>query len=544
MAKKLYILYNIMYCNIFLIFMKRVRGLGGTNKKISLKYFIPIFIIIYYSVVFMSKENIYIQKLASDLLGISGSFIAFIVLFNVYRNTVKSERYYWFFLSLGIFSYTIAEMCRAYYDLILKTEAPILGIHSIFYLLQYPLSLFGILYIISKRRNKMTSLKLFFDNLIIFTMVFTLALYYHNMKVSFLNSMDLRSFSVIMGYIIKNLNLFFSVLFLYFAVREVLPKKVAYIGASGFLLETVMDVIYIYMDVFGITKSLIYYKTMWILPLLVIAFSGEIFEDVEMIPRRKYRRENVSVILSAYIGIVIFLIVTILKAKKMDVIFLGFLITGVFIAIRQSLTVIENYRLVNLLIQSNEELKINKMELENANKELQRFYRVKDMESKTDFLTGLYNRRYIDEKIEEISLKCQGLKNNISVLMLDIDHFKGINDTYGHGVGDMILKEISKIMKNNTRSDDILIRFGGEEFVCLLPNTDVNTAKKIAERLRSQVENNNFRVWNFDISVTISIGVSQIDEISKNSDISSVIIEADKALYEAKKCGRNRVACM
>ena len=533
-----------MYCNIYLIFMKRVRGLGEKKKKKSLKYFIPIFIIIYYIVLFMSKENIYIQKLANDLLGISGSFIAFIVLFNVYRGTVKSERYYWLFLSLGILSYIIAEMCQAYYDFILKTEFSISGIHSVFYLLRYPISLFGILYIISKRRNKMTSLKLFFDNLIILTTISTLALYYHKMKVSFPNNIDLGSFSVIMGYLIGDFNLFFSILFLYFAVREVLPKKVAYIGASGFLLEAVMDGVYIHIKVFNIGKSFIYYEPMWILPLLVIAFSGEIFENIEMISRRKYRKENVSVVLSVYIGIVMFLVFTIFKVKEIDIAFLGFLITGVFIVIRQILTVMENDRLVKLLIQSNEELKRNKMELENANKELQRFYRVKDMESKTDFLTGLYNRRYIDEKIEEISLQCQGLKNNISVLMLDIDHFKDINDTYGHGVGDMILKEISKIMKNNTRSDDILIRFGGEEFVCLLPNTDMNTAKKIAERLRSQVENNNFRIWNFDISVTVSIGVSQIDKIGKDSDISNVIIEADKALYEAKRCGRNRVACI
>jgi len=123
-------------------------------------------------------------------------------------------------------------------------------------------------------------------------------------------------------------------------------------------------------------------------------------------------------------------------------------------------------------------------------------------------------------------------------MMLDIDHFKKINDTYGHLAGDFVLKEIAKIVKNLIRKSDICGRFGGEEFVILLPNTKLSGAMKLAERIRETIQNHTFDFNGKKINVTVSIGITSV---GVNDSYESLISRADEALYEAKEKGRNRI---
>ena len=147
-----------------------------------------------------------------------------------------------------------------------------------------------------------------------------------------------------------------------------------------------------------------------------------------------------------------------------------------------------------------------------------------EQEAFNDELTEILNRRGVLEKINNIE---KG-----SVLFFDIDHFKNINDTYGHDFGDFVLKEIGKILKSSFRKSDIIGRWGGEEFVIILPNTDYKTAMRVAEKLRKDIENHNFD----NVKVTISIGVSEYQ-----NDLENAIKMADEALYKAKNSGRNQV---
>ena len=153
----------------------------------------------------------------------------------------------------------------------------------------------------------------------------------------------------------------------------------------------------------------------------------------------------------------------------------------------------------------------------------------------TDPLTGLYNRRHFYELVNPLLhvLKRDGKIS--TVLMLDIDKFKNVNDTYGHDVGDEILKDVTKVASKSIRESDILARFGGEEFTVFLPDTDYKDAIVVAQKIRTSVEDIR-SVQN--IKSTISIGVSEVLE-----DIDSAIKESDIALYEAKENGRNRVVC-
>ncbi|MDO8397137.1 MAG: diguanylate cyclase [Bradyrhizobium sp.] len=157
----------------------------------------------------------------------------------------------------------------------------------------------------------------------------------------------------------------------------------------------------------------------------------------------------------------------------------------------------------------------------------------------TDQLTGLPNRRFFDEFAKLDMDRFLQFGEPSSLLMVDLDHFKTINDTYGHAAGDEVLRRVAALGKLVFRSCDLFIRWGGEEFVCLLPRTDEWGAILAAEKLRSAIEQLSIFSNGKALPVTASIGVASIDSTDQAMD--SALLRADRALYRAKECGRNRV---
>ena len=156
-----------------------------------------------------------------------------------------------------------------------------------------------------------------------------------------------------------------------------------------------------------------------------------------------------------------------------------------------------------------------------------------------DGLTGIYNRRYLENYLKEEVKKYQRAPRPFSMIMLDIDFFKKINDTFGHQCGDFILKSIASTITSNIRNTDVLARYGGEEFSCLLPETDIDGATHLAEQLRAAIENEVYTFQGSPIKLTISLGVAELKKDITSPEALST--KADTALYEAKKTGRNRV---
>jgi two-component system cell cycle response regulator len=158
----------------------------------------------------------------------------------------------------------------------------------------------------------------------------------------------------------------------------------------------------------------------------------------------------------------------------------------------------------------------------------------------TDGLTRLYNRHYLDTHMKNMVVQSLQTVRPMSVVIMDMDHFKSVNDTYGHDVGDEVLKQLANIIINTIRSADLAARYGGEEFVVLMPETDEARAYEAAERLRKRVESTPFKVSHAigELSKTISIGYATIQP---NDTPETLLKRADTALYEAKHGGRNRV---
>ena len=170
--------------------------------------------------------------------------------------------------------------------------------------------------------------------------------------------------------------------------------------------------------------------------------------------------------------------------------------------------------------------------------ELQAQKSVLERQNSEDSLTGLYNRRFIDLQLSREFLRAQRYNRNLTVIMADLDHFKRINDDFGHQTGDLVLAAVSQMLKESCREVDFIARYGGEEFLLVLPETPSNGAIFVCERIRKAVEDHGWGELRSGLKVTISQGIAY------NTKVESHLImlhQADAKLYEAKRAGRNTV---
>lgn len=157
-----------------------------------------------------------------------------------------------------------------------------------------------------------------------------------------------------------------------------------------------------------------------------------------------------------------------------------------------------------------------------------------------DELTGVNNKRYLMESLDREISRARRHKRPLSLMMIDIDHFKAINDRLGHLAGDYVLKEMAQAIRNRLRPDDVVARYGGEEFAVVFPETAITGGVEIADKLRQLVEGHTFEFEKERMEVTISAGVAELQE---GMDAMQLLKAADERLYEAKRSGRNRVCC-
>ncbi len=190
------------------------------------------------------------------------------------------------------------------------------------------------------------------------------------------------------------------------------------------------------------------------------------------------------------------------------------------------------YLLFLYLTDNNEKLKgVARSKLESQNCELQKM-------SQTDSLTGLFNRSFINRILKTEFNRYERYQDRFSLIMLDIDHFKRVNDTFGHQAGDRVLISIADSLTSNTRKTDFVSRWGGEEFLILCTQTSVNAAGILADKMRQVIASLSFEK---DFSVTASFGVAEIQE---KQNVYDLLSETDRLLYESKHRGRNRVTLM
>ena len=192
----------------------------------------------------------------------------------------------------------------------------------------------------------------------------------------------------------------------------------------------------------------------------------------------------------------------------------------------------QSKRLIRMSDKMEAELAITKAELEKYSKKLK-------MQATTDTLTGLANRRKITELLkEEIKKLEEDNNNNFNIIMLDIDFFKKVNDNYGHPMGDEVIKKVSNHMQDKVGSEGVVGRFGGEEFLTILYNNNIQEAALLANQIRSDIESKKIEFEGKEISVTVSMGIACSAETGVYQEL---LNKADERLYKAKENGRNQV---
>jgi two-component system cell cycle response regulator len=158
----------------------------------------------------------------------------------------------------------------------------------------------------------------------------------------------------------------------------------------------------------------------------------------------------------------------------------------------------------------------------------------------TDGLTGLYNYRYLIHSLELEFRRTIRYNRTIALLLLDIDYFKNLNDTYGHLCGDFVIKTVAKLLKSNVRNTDMVARYGGDELAVMLIETNTKSALEVAEKLKQQIGTHTFQWRTKQLSVSLSIGLATAPEPGIQT-VPDLVDAADRALYQAKKAGRNTV---
>jgi len=191
------------------------------------------------------------------------------------------------------------------------------------------------------------------------------------------------------------------------------------------------------------------------------------------------------------------------------------------------------WRMFTTITLQQAQLEASNAELQQKHKDLQRLTRL-------DGLTGLYNRSTFVELTRQELARAQRQGSSTTILLLDLDHFKRVNDTWGHPAGDAVLKNVAMTANSTVRATDLVGRLGGEEFIILLPATSLEAGRKLAEKLRANFENTPTAWEQNHISNTASIGVASTTA-AENRDFDHLYTVADKALYSAKEKGRNRV---
>ncbi|MBI5782186.1 MAG: GGDEF domain-containing protein, partial [Gammaproteobacteria bacterium] len=160
----------------------------------------------------------------------------------------------------------------------------------------------------------------------------------------------------------------------------------------------------------------------------------------------------------------------------------------------------------------------------------------------TDVLTGLYNRRYLYDIYPKLWSETLRQNGGLSVILIDLDHFKSVNDRFGHLTGDKVLVHLADVLRESCRVSDFLFRMGGEEFL-VLTHAGIEGARVQADKIREALERGPINEGQFTIRVTASLGVAQAEETDGLNGLTQTLARADKALYAAKQAGRNRVAC-
>jgi len=498
-------------------------------KKVAIAVLI-VYLVIYYGLLFLFKHD-YAAIIASDLMSPVGIISSLLIMVYVLQFlSSKKIKQIWIVFILGAAFYLMGDLLLGYGEII-EGSSPFASTSDIWYTVSAFLILVGF-FLHIPQKSRFSLARSGFDVLIV--MVIYLSLDFKYIVLPVMDNIVITGTEKLaaLAYPLFDAGLFMAILLIYY--NDANDKN--YFKSKIMLAITVIwfvaDQLFSMQSIIGLYQSGSWLDPLW--PASFIGLSIVALQSAEFhlfIPESLDNTdEDISEGLNkrgffTYGAMIIFMVMWCFQYYDQDPLSIGGIIVIFLLILRQYFALLENRRLLQLLIKSNEDLQEAKSRIE--------------YELRTDYLTRLFNRRYIDGAVAEMQNSVEN-RSAFSVLVLDIDHFKKVNDQYGHITGDLVLQQIAQIICMNIRKGDIAARWGGEEFIVLLPDTGETLAYTIGERIRSEIERNNFKSDKGlqNIQLSVSIGISEVN--SYEQDFYNVLLRADQGMYEAKDAGRNR----
>ncbi|OMP68730.1 DUF4084 domain-containing protein [Domibacillus epiphyticus] len=511
--------------------------------------FILAYIFGYYLWLTLFQNNEYFKMVAS-FFSIGAPLLGAICLYMAFYKSNGHNKLFWFFLFAGAQSYLIAQLTWFYNELFLKKEVIFPSWSDLFYLLAMLFQLIAVLIKVNQNKRNTNFIRFVFDILIIMTVAITLSWYFIIQPV--LEREGILSIFVLVyvGYPILDLLLLSIMTSLIFSSKfsSVLPSKILFLILLAFGVLILADTAYMIEVTLNTYSSGNLIDPLWALTYLLLGSASFLFV-IEKEADGSMNSTDSETIKFEYISFrrilpylaVIMLLSIQLVHNNMNSLSVGFSVAIILIIIRQLVILWENDSLVKKLNKSNvvleEKVLLRTAELTAKNEELGRMVNHIEHMANYDALCDIPNRRYFEAKLNQLLDKARSEDSSLALLFFDLDRFKSINDTYGHSVADLLLKEIGERLKVFAKEQYFISRLGGDEFTVLIEDAeDKKELARIAEELQHSLAKP-FYKEDTQIGFSISIGIARFPSDASNAE--QLLQHADTAMYQAKESGRN-----
>ncbi len=475
-------------------------------------------------------------------------------LYQRYSIEKSSDRRFWLFLALATLSFAVAMLIWSCYEIILHIIDPFPTIADIFWNLMNVLLFTAFMYLIIQNRKTLRVNHILYDASIIFVVAF-----FSSWEFLFLpllnDSLNPEILDKLMGisYPIGDLIVLFGLLCLYYTGRTKYQPQVFWFISLGIFHFLLADTVYLSLITNGSYYTGHPVELLWAVGLLLVGLSSFFGTGKALLPMPGPQRIGKTTswgayalsprLVMPYFGVLLLFLLTVFQEKGFNSMTIGSIIAIVLILCRQIYTLAENRRLLGQLTELNKDLEQSvhdrTVALRNKNLQLKKSIQQAEYLAYHDYLTGLPNFRYFYKQLNDTLEEAKQKEEQVAILFLDLDRFKLINDSFGHSVGDLLLRQTAARLRTCVGDSGILCRQGGDEFLLFVPNTSQNKAAKLAKDLLESLQQVT-KIQDQELIVTSSIGVSLFPDHGEEADL--LIQRADTAMYSAKKALRNRFA--
>lgn len=480
------------------------------NMRLAM-FFIVVWIAAFYSWIIIFQDHDQLRLLGATIFPIIGGTVSFLWVYTAYRSKKGSQRMYKLLLTIGMLMYVLSNVFWFVYQIVLGHDEYPDTVHIVW--LSAYVFFFGAMIYKYRILNAVHGNRTYFLNLYIFAIVaFSASLYYIIQPIHAISKDSLFIATINFSYTVIDLLILYIALNIYFVSRHTAESKLLFTIFIGFSIQVIADIFYTYLISIGQYEPGSLIDPLWILSILIVGLSGfygKNIKEIDMLTPHEGMKNDDGLLLN---GSVLILTLIIIRENKWGWNFLviGLVTTIILMIIRQVFIMRRNRELVNKL--------------------LDQAYR--------DSLTGLMNRASFHRDVERILDDAKEMKDEVALFVIDLDRFKNVNDTYGHLVGDYLLRDCAKLLESSIDTKDKLYRTGGDEFVMILPQTSQEGRKKTAERVLKILENP-IKIKNYEIAITPSIGVSTFPKDGVSSE--QLLKAADISMYLAKTESRNAI---